>query len=38
MTNEAQVPDMGMDANALFREEVYTDGLRFMKETWDAAG
>jgi hypothetical protein len=26
MTNEAQVPDMGMDANSLFREEVYTDG------------
>ena len=26
MTNEAQLPDMGMDANALFREEVFTDG------------
>ena len=26
MTNESQVPDMGMDANALFLEQVYTDG------------
>ena len=26
MTNETQIPDMGMDDNALFREEVFTDG------------
>jgi len=26
MTNETQIPDMGMNADALFREEVYTDG------------
>lgn len=26
MTSDTQIPDMGMDANSLFREEVITDG------------